>query len=328
MKKLKLSIIIPVYNIEKYISQCIDSVIANNFKNYEIILVNDGSTDNSPTICKDYQKRYPKIVRLINQKNAGLSAARNTGIKHASGEYIMFIDGDDYLLQNDHISRIVSEASEDIVQYQYAQYYERNDKLQYPGKLNEHTFSDENIYITMNTLLEAGIFSTCAWDKLIRKKLIDDNKILFKEGLLSEDIEWMLRLYPFVNSIKIVNEVIYAYRQGRTGSITRKIGSKNIKDLFNIINHWYSFKYEDETQQKVYLSFLAYHYIILLTHISSSNCSKQLRKEILSIKDIIKYDSHPKVRMCNKVSKMVGLRLSIIIFRTYRVLKNKGIVKI
>ena len=95
-KKKKISIIIPVYNVEKYLSRCLESVINQSYKNIEIIIVNDGSTDNSFDICNKYKKKDKRVI-LIDQNNQGLSGARNTGLKHATGEYICFIDSDDYV---------------------------------------------------------------------------------------------------------------------------------------------------------------------------------------------------------------------------------------
>ena len=94
---IKVSIIIPVYNTEKFLNRCVDSVINQKFNNFEIILVNDGSKDNSLKICRDYEKKYPKIIKVIDQKNSGPAIARNRGIESAKGEYIMFIDSDDFI---------------------------------------------------------------------------------------------------------------------------------------------------------------------------------------------------------------------------------------
>ena len=96
---LKISVIIPVYNVEKYLRICLESILNQNFKGYEIILINDGSTDNSLNICREYEKKYSNII-VINEENSGPSAARNKGLEYAKGKYISFIDSDDELLPN------------------------------------------------------------------------------------------------------------------------------------------------------------------------------------------------------------------------------------
>ena len=107
MKKIKLSIIIPVYNVEKYLSICLDSVLAQDLKNIEVIMVDDGSTDNSGEICDKYSNKYSNFI-AIHQKNKGLSGARNTGIKKSKGEFLMFIDSDDFINKNVSLNSIVN----------------------------------------------------------------------------------------------------------------------------------------------------------------------------------------------------------------------------
>ena len=110
---IKISIIVPVYNIEAYVARCLDSLVQQDLKEIEIIVVNDGSTDNSPEICKSYAKKYPNI-KYISQRNQGLSAARNTGISAAKGEYIGFVDGDDFV-KNGMFSTLYNNAIENDV---------------------------------------------------------------------------------------------------------------------------------------------------------------------------------------------------------------------
>ena len=127
---MKISIIVPIYNIENYIEKCLTSIINQTYNNYELILVNDGSTDSSETICKKIAKEN-KQIKYFYKKNGGLSDARNYGIRKSSGEYLMFVDGDDFLESKDSLKKIVSRlesSSLDVLQYKMKYYYENGGK--------------------------------------------------------------------------------------------------------------------------------------------------------------------------------------------------------
>lgn len=323
MKK-HLSIIIPVYNVENYLETCINSILKKNIDNYEIILIDDGSTDKSGAICDEYSKKYDEI-KVYHQKNRGLSGARNTGIRHANGEFIMFIDSDDYISEHVDLKKIVDNLKSDITQYKWIYFYENRNKYVYFP--DHHNYKGAVVDI-LKRKVQDGSISVSACDKIIRKKVLEKNKILFKEGILSEDLDWSLRLYLNIKTIEDINEDVYVYRQQRKGSITSKIKQKNIMDLYNIIHNWYNYEYEDKRYRDVYYNYLAYHYITLLCLINKKNCSKELKKRIYDMKELLDYTENNKVKLCQKLFKMVGKRGGILILKMYIYLKNKGIVKI
>ena len=129
---MKVSIVIPIYNVEKYLRECIDSVIAQSYYNKEVILVNDGSTDSSIEICKEYDLKYP-YIKLINKKNGGLSDARNVGILNSTGEYILFLDSDDYWDENNFLFDLVQyikiNPNIDYIFFRYKFYYQKFQKF-------------------------------------------------------------------------------------------------------------------------------------------------------------------------------------------------------
>ena len=146
MSLIKFSIIIPVYNISNYISECVNSVLKQSFKDYEIILVNDGSIDDSFNICLNYSKKHEN-VRLINQQNGGLSSARNAGINQAEGDYLLFLDGDDFWKDGEFLENlncIIETNSPDTIIFPYSYYYDKDRIKEYQFNLSEISSSSNN----------------------------------------------------------------------------------------------------------------------------------------------------------------------------------------
>ncbi|MSR91206.1 glycosyltransferase family 2 protein [Inconstantimicrobium porci] len=226
-EELLLSIIIPVYNVEKYLRQCIESVVKQNLYNYEIILVNDGSTDNSLNICKEYADKYTEI-KIIDQKNKGLGAARNAGIKKASGKYIGFLDSDDYIKQ-DMFSKMLNKAEEDnldLVICAVEMYFEDD------GRINviENHINHNLIYNKMDIIryvLTRNV-QCFAWNKIYRRSLFYN--LGYEENVYYEDIFTMYKVAQMTNKWTIINDPLYVYRQ-RKNNITSTVTLKHINDL-------------------------------------------------------------------------------------------------
>lgn len=324
LKNKKLSIIIPVYNVEKYLNNCIDSILNQTYKDYEIILIDDGSKDNSPSICDDYAKKYENI-KVIHKANGGLSSARNAGIRNASGEFLMFIDSDDFLYDYKCLEKLSDHFAYDVIQYKMIYYYEKKKKYVELKRLNvkEDTYLNQ-----LKELVENDIFSVSACNKIIRKDIIVTNNIYFDETLLSEDIDWSLSLYLKACSIKLVDENVYVYRQQREGSITSKMKPKNIQSLYYIINKWINYNYNNDLIKDIYFNYLSYQWLILVSNINKTNCDKNLKKDIYKFKYLMDYGNNKKANMCKKLFKIFGYNAGVLILKFYILLKNKGLLKI
>jgi len=222
MKSQLISVIVPVYNIENYIHKCIDSICNQTYKNLEIILVNDGSTDKSGIICDEFANR-DKRIKVIHKNNGGLSDARNIGIKIAGGEFISFVDGDDYLCLTAY-EELITEANKsnsDIVIFQYMYDFE-NAKIQSKMYFSEKECNMSNIQalkILFTTNEQGGIV---AWNKLYRKKIFIENNIEFPYGKLHEDYATTYKTFYYCNKISYYPKALYYYVQ-REGSITKQI---------------------------------------------------------------------------------------------------------
>ncbi len=221
------SIIVPIYKVEKYLHKCVGSVLAQTFSNFEIILVDDGSPDDCPKICDDYAKKDTRI-KVIHKKNGGLADARNAGIVSATGEYVIFIDSDDYWDDNEaleKIQKIVLEETPDVVTWRCKKYFEetaRTETMGYPVRDVKR--------VTWREMVESRNIIVSACTKAIKKELFDIYPLHFEKGAYSEDVEWCARLLAVAKSIIPSNLDFYVYRQ-RGGSITHAIKKENVEHL-------------------------------------------------------------------------------------------------
>lgn len=314
----KISIIVPVYNVEKYLSECIESVL--NYKGVEVILVDDGSTDNSGEICDKYASKNKNII-VIHQKNKGLSGARNSGIKKATGDYLMFVDSDDLLIPNINLDAITKENA-DIIVYKWKYFYE--DSNLYKSFQDYDDYSELNYFETIDKMIQTGQISISACNKIVKRSLIIDNDLFFKEGLLSEDIDWSLRLYLVAETISVKNEEIYIYRQNREGSITNTKTKQAVDSLFYIINKWYSYNYPNDSIKNAYYCYLAYWYLILLTTIDQ----KEDKEKAAKYRDLLKYNENYKVKKTTTLMKFFGAKATVLLLKLYRQLHRKGVISL
>lgn len=219
----KVSIIVPVYNVEEYIDRCLKSLVNQTLKDIEIIVVNDGSPDNSEEIILKYEKKYNNI-KYLKKKNGGLSDARNYGLKYAKGEYIAFVDSDDYV-SKDIYEKMYEKAKEgnfDLVVCNLNYVYD--DRIvKCSSNINKDT---TNIKKSMLNIYPA------AWNKLYKKSLFDNN-VRFKKGVWYEDVEFIYRLLPYIKTIGTISDYSYQYIQ-RDNSIIKTIDSR----LYNYIDNW------------------------------------------------------------------------------------------
>ena len=277
---MRFSIIVPIYQVEKYVSQCIESVLRQTFTDFELILIDDGSTDGSAAVCKGYTAGDER-VRLFSQPNSGLSAARNTGIRAAQGDYLIFLDSDDYWLTRyglEEINARLSDNSVDAVFWKYCKAEE-----------NENSFSDAARDSFTAEVCEAPgqiprfirsrQLGACAWDVAIARRLFENGALDFEPGVYSEDVEWITRLLKTIKRCVFTDMILNAYRI-RGGSITKSLKEKNLIDLNS---HYariseYIQNADDDTagMLRVYLGEQAANYILALV-LSSADLSKAYR---------------------------------------------------
>lgn len=205
MENIKISVIVPIYNTEKFLRKCIESILNQTLQEIEIILINDGSTDNSHNICLEYAEKYPEKIRYINNKNIGCSATRNLGIELAKGEYIAFVDSDDYIEKTmyEELWNEKEKNESDIVVcgMTYINIVEKTEKISVPKSIKSY-----NDYFNVNNRIANP------YNKIFRKKLILDNKITFPSNTHNgEDLVFCFKAYLSTNKISHISKSFYNY---------------------------------------------------------------------------------------------------------------------
>lgn len=256
-KTPKISIIIPIYNVTKYIENCLSSVLQQSFDNYEVICVNDGSTDNSAELVESFIKldKSKQNIQLINQKNAGLSAARNTGIEAAKGEYILLLDSDDWL-ENNALERLAIHLNgEDMVCFSGRRYFEDANKYEESDVLLEHTYESGWEYYCQNALKSRQFVFACAVLRAYKREFLLKNNLWFTRGIYHEDNMFTPYACLYAGITKQINESLYVYRI-RTGSITTQPTLKNYTDklwIANIQSHFFT-SHKNLNKKAIYCS--------------------------------------------------------------------------
>lgn len=328
---IKISIIIPIYKVEKYLKECVNSVLNQSYENIEVILVDDGSPDNCPMICDEYVKSDNRII-VIHKENGGLSDARNVGLKRASGEYIIFLDSDDFWEGTDGLSQLISivtiNPEAEVVFFQKSSLY--GHKIIYPFKLDVNAINNRTKVEVLSYLNKKGNLLTSAYTKMIKRKLLVDNNIYFQKGLLSEDYDWSLSLYCQANNFFAIDNPFYIYRK-RLGSITMTVGEKNLRDLFWILDKWDSiFKKEDslipKDEIRIYRSFLSYVYccVLGLYSKSSSELKNAVYADVKKRLYFLDYAFNYKSLKVKRLYNILGFYLTTKVLKVFMKYKSRN----
>lgn len=276
-----LSIIIPAYNVQNYIEKCVLCCLNQDLPPsfYEILIINDGSQDNTLSIAKEISKRH-KNVKVINQKNQGLSSARNAGLKHATGEYVWFVDSDDYISSNilKKLHNILTETNLDILWLQWQRIDEQGNIL--PKEKN--WIQEQNSTITNGSFFLFHILGMCfyAWAFIFKKSFLIENGLLFKEGIYYEDLEAIPFFILKAQKIKYEPLIAYNYLQ-RKGSILHSINPRLIESLLFIISQ-YEKKIPQYSNVANRLKEIQLFSVRLILNTISSSEYSELRKSVLN----------------------------------------------
>ncbi len=326
-----ISIIVPVYNVEPFISECINSILIQSYKNFELILVNDGSTDNSPTICEQYASK-DKRIKVIHKANGGLSDARNWGLKFSSGEYVVFLDSDDYWNDCDALFSLYSLLNKysevDVVFFRRFTFEENiSQHIRYFPQFNLNKINGCEKSDVLSYLIPNGLFIPSACNKLVRRKILIDNNIWFEKGIYSEDIDWNFSLTLHADNFYAINLPFYAYRR-RSGSITNSIREKNVLDLLNIIKKWIpmiSEECQDFQIKKMLLGYCAYQFIVVLgiIFLAETDCRDFLLQEVRKMSYVLKYATDRKTKKVRLMYIFLGYNLSAKFLGTYIKFKKR-----
>ena len=255
MSQPLVSIIVPIYKVEKYLERCLDSIIAQDYRPLELILVNDGSPDGCGEIIRRYEAKYP-FIKSIWQENSGLSAARNAGITGATGKYLSMIDSDDYVEPDfiDSLVRIAEEGNAEVVICNFFLDFPNGFKVPFPLMTLQKKMSGDKAAQMSLKLLSIPVF---AWNKLYRRELFTEHSISFP-SIYYEDIATASRVLIRAQSVAITRKVFYHYCL-RSSGITGNFGIKNIVDYLKAVDIIRHFIWEEQlwdSWEKPYRNFL------------------------------------------------------------------------
>jgi len=319
-----ISIVIPVYNVAPYLKRCVQSVLRQTYKDLEVILVDDGSTDGSGELCDQLASTDTRI-QVIHQKNQGLSGARNTGIRQATGEYIAFIDSDDEWLFDDGLEKLLKTTSDskDLIIFKGVNIWKDGRRTPFGDYDVEHISHLPDAQAVFSHLVEAQLFQMSACFLLIRRKFLADNELYFPNGLISEDVQWSLILWQHVHSLCVTNLEFYGYHH-HSNSISTTISLRVYESYDKIFLYW---KVQcnqgcvNATAIMTYLSLLwvsiSYIYYRLKTD------EKPIAFNILKHHaDLFLHATTPKSRRVAKILKIFGVKNTIIFLGRYWQLRN------
>lgn len=322
-----VSVIVPVYKVEAYLCQCVDSILGQTYRDLEVILVDDGSPDGCPDICDNYALQDSR-VKVIHKVNGGLSDARNVGLEVACGEYVMFVDSDDYWAGPEVVSELVNEFGNngkewDFLIFHFKNYYQRIDKM-VEGKLfpefSYHWKKDEKII----SLISCALFPMSAWSKLIRRDFLIRNNIRFIKGITGEDTPWFFELLEKCRDFGCMNCFAYVYRR-QVGSSITSMGSYSDRKFIISLNLLRSGiqKVKDSDDRielkQAYFSYYAYFYFILLGRFRSISGQKrqETKKLLKSYSWLLNYRLHPKVNKVAPFYRTLGFTVMSYLFHFY-----------
>jgi glycosyltransferase, family 2 len=285
-----ISIIIPVYNAEDFLDSCLTSVIGQTHDDWEVILVDDGSSDRSPEICDGYAAQDPRF-RVVHQDNAGTSAARNAGIAIAEGDYITFMDNDDWWLDSTCLAKVVASLVERPVDLLWHMSCRSN----FDGTQIQDTEStalarrvaELPVGDAIRLIIDSGMTTSAVWTKVVRRRLLAEHGIVFPTGMRNEDTEWSAKVLAHCASVGWFDERFYVYRMGHPYAQTsHRLAPSSVIDLEKILRENLTLAETLPGDRCAALkAFLAYPFIVWVGQASALKLLKEhdvARRELLS----------------------------------------------
>lgn len=322
---MTFSIIVPVYNVERYLNHCLDSIITQNLSlsEYEIILVDDGSTDKSGKICDEYTVKYENIL-TIHQQNQGLSGARNTGIRASHGNYLVFLDSDDFVHENSflHLKKCLMDKP-DVIVCNSMKFDDASKELKkYNYLLNRNCM----IYDVLNEyekLIANKEFTITAWSFVVKREFLIDNHLFFEPGILHEDDLWSHYIMMSASSMRYNSHYLCCYRMNRKTSIMQAVSYKHIESYLIIIDRLNSQKEGEgitEVERRIILRKMASIYITLCynaaDYIKTEN-KDMICKYIKSFSYLLIFENYKFSRVLIFLQKVLGVYVTeLIIYKS------------
>lgn len=290
------SVIIPVYNVEKYLHECLDSVLNQTFVDWEAICVDDGSSDGSRAIMEEYAHKDSRIKAVV-QENAGTAAARNTGMKAAKGDYIFFLDSDDWI--ESHTLQILAGRlnGEDILCFSGRRFFETENDYRHSDRLLEKQYTSGMDYYNENALLSRDFAFVCVVLRVYKKSFLISNKLFFDDDVSFEDNLWMPVVLYHAGTVKVISDSLYVYRV-REGSKMREESLARKKDMLKVANRLAAFFIPKQGFDKtVIYRAITHHFQVVFL-----NASKEERRELKRLCDWKLYKTVSRTKLRHRVN--------------------------
>ena len=312
-----VSIIVPVFNSELYLANCLDSVLSQDFTDFELILVDDGSTDSSVQICQEFEQRFEQVRFIKRKSNGGVGAARNTGLEFARGTYVTFLDNDDYWLPNNPLLGLSKIADSyqypDVITFPTYNFWSNSKSLEIQPCTVDSPVLYDNGYLP---LISSGLYGASVWSKFIKRDLIRDNNIGFPDGRRNEDSYFSLLLLYHARKIVLYNDSFYVWRRASVNSqSTNNVRYSDAEDLFWIINYHVNYVANCSIAQSNLVSakaFVAYLYVVLLSYLDLVDSPQvcDFRSKVFNMSDLLSFGVGFRSRAVYLVSKFLGIKLT------------------
>ncbi len=317
---MKISVVIPVYNVKPYLERCVNSVLNQTYKDLEIILVDDGSTDGSGELC-DQIAFTDKRICVIHQENQGLSEARNTGIQKARGEYLVFVDSDDLWLLDDGLETIMCHNYEtiDLICFKIVDIWKDGHQSISPDYNLEIISRQPNTQALFSYLIKYQVLRLSACLVVVRRQILIDYEIYFPSRIIGEDFFWHMHLWQHVQNVKMANVNLYGYWH-REGSITTgTISIRPYQDYDKTFTYWKEQHRQGCVNGDVILSHLANIWInrgYQFYRLDDSDKPTALRI-LQKHSDLLNYATTSKAKRTAKLLHLLGLRSTVYILSLY-----------
>lgn len=321
---MKVSVVIPVYNVLPYLERCVRSVLNQTYKDLEIILIDDGSTDGSGDLC-DTLTGYDRRIRVVHQNNMGLSAARNTGIHHASGDYVIFLDSDDEWLIHDGLELMLPKGENliDLILFKSVGIWKDGRRVAMKDYDIDYLSRQTDSQSIFSHLVVTQRFEVSACFLLVRKQLLIEHEILFPIGLTSEDVYWSFHLWQHVHTISFHNLNFYGYYH-RKDSISKTVNVLVYNSYDKIFSYW---KEQCDLGCVNALSIRYYLANLWITRGYKYYKTKTAEKPtalafLYRHADLLGYAATPKVKKVAMLVKFIGVKNTLFVLGIYWRLKT------
>lgn len=312
---MKFSVVIPVYKVEKYLDECVQSVVQQTYSNLEIILVDDGSPDRCGAMCDAWAERDPRI-RVIHQENGGLSAARNTGICNATGDYVLFLDSDDWWEKNTVLETLAKQLEKTPVDVLSFNYRKSFDGKAQPTYFPEALKSSDQIE-TLEQIVKQDRWINGACNKALSRNMLTQNELYFRLGITSEDIDWTLRVALVAETFAFANVCVFVYRQ-HGASISHTVAPKNVQMLCDNMMTCVRLLDAAPAEKAAALKpYVAYQYATLIYNVSnlSKSDAMPLMANVKQMKFLLSCSQNPKVRLIDRCDRLLGLSMTMMLLK-------------